>query len=149
MKAEVTKIPKMTDAQRTFVNFLSPQQRLEALVREGRKAMEIAMMTDEQRAEKNEQLKSETMNVTTLSEQDPACAPGPYSWGGRVDGTQMVSYQQLDGWYGVLQGATDGNWWEGEVDQGPYPTREDVEAFLRDDYEHPEEEMDVYAGLEE
>ncbi len=133
-----TRIGTLTEDERNIINFLSADERKAALLIAGRKKMQLAMMTDEQREETNEQMKRDTMEVTTLSEQDPACAQGPQSWGGNTDGTQMVVWQQLDGFYGCLQGAAGGNWFEGE-DQGPYPLRSDIEEVLRDDYENPEE----------
>jgi hypothetical protein len=98
----------------------------------------------EDNEEREEQKAQETMQTVTLSEDDPQITPGPQSWGGRTEGTQMVTWQRLDdSWWGCLQGATDGNWWEGE-DQGPFDSRGEAEAELREQYEHPEEEIEMY-----
>src|SRR6266496_1547167 len=139
-----TRIGSLTEDERNIINFLSADERKAALLIAGRKKMQVAMMTDEQRGETNEQMKRDTMEVTTLSEQDPQTVQSANQrWGGTTDGTQMAVWQQLDGFYGCLQGAIGGNWFEGE-DQGPYPLRSDIEEVLRDDYENPEEEADIY-----
>jgi hypothetical protein len=80
-----------------------------------------------------------TMQIIVLSEQAPKGWAGPASWGSGTDGTEMVTWLDLDGWYGCLQGQHQGNWFEGE-DQGPYETREEIEKWLRSDYEENEED---------
>ncbi len=89
---------------------------------------------------RNEELYQTTVRITVLSEQKPQGIPGPLSWGGGQDGTEMVTWQDDDGWYGCLQGQYKGNWSEGE-DQGPFETREEAEAELRDQYEESQEEV--------
>lgn len=82
----------------------------------------------------NEEMKQQTIETTQLSEKAPASVPGPLSWGGSSDGTEMVTFQQEEGWYGYLQGVKNGNFSEGE-DQGPFDSREEAEAELRSQYE--------------
>ncbi len=83
----------------------------------------------------NQELRQATLEIVQLSEDAPTSAPGPQSWGGNHEGAEMVTYQQEDGWYGYIRGVNkEGNGYEGE-DQGPFTSREEVEAELREQYE--------------
>jgi hypothetical protein len=85
----------------------------------------------------NEEMRQATLQVLQLSQNAPHGTPGPQSWGGSQDGAELVTFQQDDGFYGYLRGVTQANFWEQE-DQGPFETREEVEAELREQYAHPE-----------
>lgn len=82
----------------------------------------------------DEEMKYQTIQVVQLSESAPQSPQGALSWGGSQDGTEMVTFQQEDGWYGYLRGVKGGNFSEGE-DQGPFETLEEAEAELRSQYE--------------
>ena len=82
----------------------------------------------------NEQMRKATLEITQLSEDAPASNPGPLSWGGAHDGTEMATFQQEDGWYGYLRGVYQGQYFEGE-DQGPFDSREEAGSELRSQYE--------------
>ena len=97
----------------------------------------------------NEQMRAQTLEVTQLSERHPQSNPGPQSWGGSQDGTEMVTFQQENGYYGYLRGVYQGNFFEGD-DQGPYETREEAEAYLREDYaESQRPQPDIYPSEDE
>jgi hypothetical protein len=85
------------------------------------------------------EMRKQTLEITQLSEATPTSNPGPQSWGGAHDGTEMVTFQQTDGFYGYLRGVHQGNAFEGE-DQGPFKTREEVEEELRDQYKEDKSE---------
>src|SRR6266699_3407022 len=69
----------------------------------------------------NKKMREVTLEVVQLSEKAPEGIPGPLSWGGGQDGTEMVTFQQEDGWYGYQRGIQNGLYSEGD-DQGPFKT---------------------------
>jgi hypothetical protein len=72
--------------------------------------------------------------TTQLSENAPGSSGAAMaSWGGTTDGTEMLTWEDDDGFYGCLQGIYQGIGFEGE-DQGPYETRAEVEEVLREHY---------------
>jgi hypothetical protein len=93
----------------------------------------------------SESTKEVTMKVVVLSEQAPqGNSSAAFSWGSSIDGTEMVTWLKEGQWYGYLQGISQGNWFEGE-DQGPFDTREEAEASLREDYaESQQPQPDIY-----
>ncbi len=98
----------------------------------------------------SETTKEATMKVVTLSEQAPQGNPSANArWGSSQDGTEMVTWLKEGQWYGCLQGIYQGNWFEGE-DQGPFDTREEAEAYLREDYaESQQPQPDIYPSEDE
>jgi hypothetical protein len=88
-----------------------------------------------------EAIQKATMQVVVLSEQKPQGWAGPASWGHGTEGTEMLTWQGKDGWYGCLQGqGQGGNWFESE-DDGPYDTREEAEKAMRVYYAESQEEV--------
>jgi hypothetical protein len=89
---------------------------------------------------RNEELYQETVRITVLSEQKPQGFAGPASWSQGTSGTEMVIWQDDDGWYGCLQGQYKGSWSESE-DEGPFETREEAEQAMREYYAEGQEEV--------
>jgi len=126
VESEMVRVRQMSDAERMAVNLLTHQERLAALVQAGQAKMQNAL--------------DEHGYVTQLSEQAPRWnTKAMASWGSSTDGTEMVVWKKDDGWYGCLQGVHEGNGFESE-DDGPYPSREEAEAAMRDYYAEGEED---------